>query len=109
MNPICDIDWQSLWIKRFAHRECPDDAHYWDGRAEEFSKRYQRGENSAYSEQFIEYLGLKPSETVFDMGCGNGALAVPLAMAGHPVIACDFSLKMLEALLKRSNETAVQG
>jgi len=32
------------------------------------------------------------------MGCGNGALSIPLAKQGHPIVAADFSRKMLDIL-----------
>ena len=35
---------------------------------------------------------------VFDMGCGTGALAVPLGLAGHKVVAADFSRGMLDRM-----------
>lgn len=53
---------------------------------------------SPYAATFVEKLALEPSDIVFDMGCGNGAIAIPLAKAGHKVIARDFSPAMLAAL-----------
>jgi SAM-dependent methyltransferase len=38
------------------------------------------------------------------MGCGSGTLAIPLARAGHELLAADFSLKMLEALTRQAAE-----
>ena len=43
-------------------------------------------------------LALEPGESVLDMGCGAGSIAIPLARAGHPVIAADFSPAMLATL-----------
>ena len=93
-NPY-NIDWRQAWIDRERIRHKPDSASYWDGRAQSFNKR--SGESN-YKDLFLEYAQLKPSETVFDMGCGAGTLSIPLAQNGHPVIAADFSGEMLRYL-----------
>lgn len=38
------------------------------------------------------------------MGCATGTLALPLARAGHEVVACDFSPNMIEILSARAAE-----
>lgn len=99
-NP-CGIDWQRVWIERERVRHNPDDASYWDERAESFSKR--SGESN-YKELFLEYAQLKEGESVFDMGAGAGALSIPLAKAGHPVVAADFSKNMLHYLKENAKQ-----
>ena len=42
------------------------------------------------------------------MGCGTGALAVPLGEAGHKVVAADFSQGMLDQMQARLNEAGVR-
>jgi len=109
MNPINDIDWRGLWTERDIKRKEPDNAARWDARAHEFGTYHEPDSQSRYSDVFIEYLELLPGETVLDMGCGNGGLAIPLAKAGHSVLACDFSPKMLEALQQYSQQAGVTG
>ena len=43
-------------------------------------------------------MGIRPGETVFDMGCGTGAIALPLGELGHKVVAADFSQGMLDRM-----------
>lgn len=70
------------------------------------SESYLRdGEDDCYVEAFLSAMDLSTPKRVFDMGCGTGALALPLARAGHDVIAADFSENMLSIL----EEAIVEG
>jgi SAM-dependent methyltransferase len=81
---------------------CPlSPVEYWNSRAETFSKTCER---NAYAARFIERLAPEKGQTVFDMGCAAGTLAVPLARAGHRVFAADFAPKMIEHLEARIAE-----
>jgi len=92
---LIDTDWGAQWKKEQGEYHSDDNEAYWDNRAPKFGTK--RG-ISPYVLAFIEHLALEPEDSVFDMGCGNGALAIPLAKAGHKVIARDFSRGMLAAL-----------
>lgn len=94
-------DWNEEWKRVQRARRAPDDPTYWDGRAHSFPADARA---SDYALRFIELAGLRAGERVFDMGCGTGALALPLARAGHPVVAADFS----GGMLARLSEVAVQ-
>lgn len=100
---LIDTDWGAQWMREQAEYHPDDNVEYWDNRAPRFGTK--RG-ISDYVLAFIEKLALEPGDSVFDMGCGNGALALPLAKAGHRVIARDFSGGMLAAL---ADEIAAQG
>lgn len=100
---LIDTDWGAQWMREQAEYHPDDNVAYWDNRAPRFGTK--RG-ISDYVLAFIEKLALEPEDSVFDMGCGNGALALPLAKAGHRVIARDFSGGMLAAL---AEEIAAQG
>lgn len=95
---LTSTNWNDEWKKLQLTRKEPSDASYWDKRAATF---HTSDAPSAYVEQFLSLADLSPRETVLDMGCGNGALALPLAKAGHKVIACDFSCGMLDDLKTR--------
>ena len=100
---LTSTDWAEEWKQLQALRQRSDDPSYWDGRAKNFGHNDKPGD---YARSFIELADLREDESVFDMGCGNGALALPLARAGHPVLACDFSGGMLERL---RNDAAAEG
>ena len=76
-------------------RRHADDATYWDKRSATFGTK---DAPNPYVERFLELARILPGETVFDMGCGTGALSVPLGQAGHTVVAADFSAGMLGVL-----------
>ena len=67
----------------------------WD---EKSSDMAQSTINSPYVEKFISRMKLHGDETVLDIGCGPGALSVPLAKKARHVIAVDFSRGMLDEL-----------
>ena len=92
---LLTTDWAEEWKQLQVLRQRSDDASYWEGRAKNFGHNDRPND---YANSFIELANLQEGESVFDMGCGNGALALPLARAGHPVLACDFSGGMLERL-----------
>lgn len=95
MIDVSRIDWAEEWKMLQAERKAADNAEHWTKRAATFSNL---DAPSSYTLTFIERMGIEPGESVFDMGCGNGALAIPLAKRGHHVFAGDFSSGMIEAL-----------
>lgn len=102
---LTTTDWNEEWKALQQRRRPPDDAAWWDKRAATFRTH---DAPSAYTDQFLALAAIRPDETVFDMGCGNGALALPLATAGHPVIAADFSRGMLDDLAAKAAARGVE-
>ena len=76
----------------------------WDEKAPSFARKPTR---SDYINQFIALLASDPVETIFDMGCGSGTIAIPLAKAGHAVCAVDFSEGMLSELRRAAEKEGV--
>lgn len=91
---LYEIDWNEAWKEKQAVRRRPDCASHWDKRAPSFVP----SKTSAYAEEFLRLAGIQEGESVLDMGCGSGSLAIPLARAGHHVCAVDFSRQMLALL-----------
>lgn len=103
---LTTCDWGAEWVELQKHRRVADDAAFWDKRSATFTTK---DAPNPYVERFLELARIRPGETVFDMGCGTGALTVPLAGAGHPVVAADFSGGMLDVLrqnLKQAHAAA---
>ncbi len=83
-----------------------DSKKYWNHRATTFKQGCGKKANP-YANSFIERLGVLPAERVLDMGCATGTLAVSLADAGHPVVACDFAENMISGLNERASAAGV--
>lgn len=93
-SELLSADWNQEWMRLQAGRRRADDSFEWDKRARHFRPL----ETAPYARDFIKLLALEPDESVLDMGCGAGSIAIPLAQDGHPVIAADFSPAMLGTL-----------
>lgn len=89
------MDWNRLWHEEKNTTKKRHSSDYWDSFAPKYRKHPGK---STYETDFLTLADIKPGETVFDMGCASGTLALPLAEAGHNVFAADFSNGMLELL-----------
>lgn len=95
-----DIDWAASFRAQAEGTDkvpvgSEESRQMWDEKAASFARKPKR---SGYIHQLIGLLALAPGETVLDVGCGSGTLAIPLAQAGHDVFALDFSRGMLDEL-----------
>lgn len=103
---LTTTDWGQEWRELQTARRAADDAAHWDER----SKTYRKADSpSPYIDSFLKLADIRPHETVLDMGCGSGALAVPLAAKHHEVIAADFSSGMLERTREECEAAGVTG
>lgn len=80
-----------------------DSRDYWNHRAATFT----RTATCYYELWLMRLLALDPADTLLDMGCATGTLAVPLARAGHRVHACDFAEAMLAILNQRAAQESL--
>lgn len=95
LQPESGMDWNALWLAELGEYSGVEDEGYWDSRSTNFKASSVR---DGYADGFLTRAALRPGETVIDMGCGSGALALPLAAEGHRVVACDLSGGMLDRL-----------
>ena len=105
VNPLTARDWNEEWKRLQQARRRFDDASYWDKRSATFTSK---DAPNPYVERFLELAGIREGETVFDMGCGTGALSVPLGKRGHKVVAADFSQGMLGQLREALDREGVR-
>ncbi|HOG91214.1 MAG TPA: methyltransferase domain-containing protein [Syntrophales bacterium] len=95
---LTDLDWNRLWkAKLAARRSVSRDAAFWDGRASAFAK----STDTIYCDKLLSLMNPEAHWTVYDMGCGSGALAIPLAQRVSSVTAVDFSARMLDVINDR--------
>lgn len=99
------IDWNELWKEVSRQDTEAVTSEYWDERASKFRKKSD--DKDVYAEKFYEYMDVRPGETLFDMGCGSGTLAIPFAKKGHEIWAADFSEDMLGCMMKDAEAEGV--
>lgn len=103
--------WEKAWVNflsenRRGEKGNPlDQAEQWNRRADSFSRRVGGAQGNRRLEQVFRFLQqedvLKDNSNILDIGCGPGSFAVPLAEAGHSVVALDPAQKMLDILRER--------
>lgn len=93
---LARIDFADLYRRQAARSSFGmHSAAKWDKRAKPRS-RNEKG--SDYARQFLARMDLRDVETILDIGCGSGNLALPLARKVRRVYALDFSAEMLRLL-----------
>ena len=102
---MTSINWNEMWRATDDSKERSNNLEFWNSYAPRFRKKLK--EPDPYIEIFYDYLEAKPSDTLFDMGCGSGTLAIPFAKKGHEVFAADFSPEMLKYLKQGAEEEGV--
>ncbi|MGI5939288.1 MAG: class I SAM-dependent methyltransferase [Thermoleophilia bacterium] len=80
------------------------DTAHWDAIAEDFERQFSR---SDYRRLMVEKITVFSNETVLDVGCGPGTLAIPLAHTAKNVTALDISAAMLRVGWTRAAEEGV--
>lgn len=103
---LARIDFAALYRRQarassFQTRRAAD----WDRRAAPRS-RHEKG--SDYARQFMVRLDLTEVDTILDIGCGSGNLALPLARRVRRVHALDFSPEMLRLLRAQARAEGVR-
>lgn len=99
---IDDIDFAELYRQqlKLAGRTEKSPAH-WDARAEKMATDCARPTDS-YLLQLLEKIDLTGADSLFDMGCGPGTVALALADQLTQVHGVDYSQGMLEVAQRRA-------
>ena len=106
LDPILSIDFAALYARQWERSSFgPRNAADWDRRA---SERYHVFKIGDYERSFLRHMDLRGMESVLDIGCGTGNLAVPLARRVKRVYALDFSQSMLNFLKRHAREARVR-
>ena len=104
--------WEQAW-QEFMQKNRPfemgagafEQVERWNRRAQNFSLHtggLHGNRRQADVFDFLQRTGVfKDKMAVLDIGCGPGNFAIPLARAGHSVVALDPARKMLEILESR--------
>lgn len=95
-----DVDWLGFWAEKLSTKVDKD----WDKAAPGFYKRTRKED---YQVALFDKLILDESDTVLDVGCGEGSVTIPIAKRVKKVIGVDSSPKMLEYLEKRANDNDI--
>ncbi len=93
---ILDIDFNTLYKKQKQSSDFkPKTKEEWDAKAEDLNKRIHQ---SIYNEQFLSAVNTSGCETLLDIGCGPGNLAIRFAKKLSQIYALDYSSEMLKCL-----------
>ncbi|MGQ9751611.1 MAG: class I SAM-dependent methyltransferase [Thermoanaerobaculaceae bacterium] len=95
-----DIDFGELYRSHMAAaggRQKPPEK--WDARAESMG---QMADRSRYVADFVGRMDLSGCETLLDVGCGTGAIALALAPRLKRVYGLDYSQGMLEVMMRKA-------
>ena len=98
------MDWNSEWKKTRDENGHSNSVDFWNAFAPGFRKKPEPGKRDIYAEEFYRLSEIEQGDTIFDMGCASGTLAIPFAQKGHEIYAADFSPRMLEVLSEDAAE-----
>lgn len=104
---IDDIDFAELYRQQLkvSGRTKKSPAH-WDARAEKMAANCAQPTDS-YLQQLLEYIDLTGAESLLDMGCGPGTVALALADKLKVVYGVDYSQGMLDIACKRATHMGI--
>lgn len=105
-DPIMAVDFAGMYreqCRRSGYGQ--KSSRHWDQRA---ASRDKRAPDETYTEACLSRMDFTGVQTVLDIGCGTGNLAIPLARRVRHVHALDFSPEMLAYLQARRRQAGIK-
>lgn len=100
----CNVDWNDLWNQSLKNLPKKNNPESWDNIAPKFSKWMEKDD---YPKKILNKIKIEPNDSVLDVGCGSGAITIPMAKTAKKVTAMDISSKMLEILLEQAEKSNI--
>jgi len=98
------VDWNDLWNQSLKNLPDKNNSESWDNIAPKFNKWMEKDD---YPEKVLSRIKIEPSDSILDIGCGNGVITIPLAKKARKVTAMDISQKMLDILTVKAEKTKI--
>jgi len=89
------IDWNAMWKEAVLKLPKKESSKSWNKIASKFDQWMEKDD---YPHEMVNKIKINERDTVLDVGCGNGAITIPLAKKARSVTALDISTKMLDIL-----------
>ncbi|MBI4814203.1 MAG: class I SAM-dependent methyltransferase [Methanobacterium sp.] len=94
-NTAHKIDWNELWKESVNKLPKKNNSKSWDKIAPQFDQWMKKDD---YPQELINHIQVESSDSILDIGCGNGVITIPIAQKARSVTAMDISGKMIELL-----------
>lgn len=93
------IDWNTVWKEAVEKLPEKDASKSWNKIAPKFDQWMEKDD---YPDELVSKIKIEEGDTVLDIGCGNGAITIPLAKKAKSVTALDSSVNMLNILQEKA-------
>jgi SAM-dependent methyltransferase len=113
---LSTIDWNTMWKEACGTSPWNglSSKDLWDKRADKFNKRIdnvksdgEKLDKDDYISKMLARIETSPEDTVLDIGCGPGTLAIPLAKRVKSVTGLDISTEMLKYLKENADKSGL--
>jgi SAM-dependent methyltransferase len=104
-SSLNQINWDEIWDSQMAKTSLKGEGvAYWGQKAQSFDSG-ERVDN--FLDELLRRMKISPEHTVLDVGCGTGAISIPLAKRCAQVTALDWSPSMLEMLSRKIEQAGI--